>query len=257
MDANGQIEDHALQARFERITHELRCLVCQNESIADSNVELAGDLRRQVREMLIAGRSDDAIFGFMTDRYGEFVRFSPPLEPKTLLIWGAPFIVLLLGGAIIYRVARQRSRMPLDDEPASGPLTQPMNTFLVIAAVMAAVAAIAVALPLLRDRQSRVLGALVAVIVIGAAAGLYPLWSNWNWHAPAQPQAAAGPDVAAMVARLEQRLRDQPNDLTGWLMLGALLCGVESPRRRHGRPTIMHTSWTAGARRRRWAWARP
>jgi cytochrome c-type biogenesis protein CcmH len=121
VDANGQLADHALQSRFERITQELRCLVCQNESIADSNVELASDLRRQVREMLLAGRSDDAIFKFMTDRYGEFVRFSPPLEPKTLLIWGAPFIMLLLGGVIIYRVARQRSRMPLDDEPATGP----------------------------------------------------------------------------------------------------------------------------------------
>jgi cytochrome c-type biogenesis protein CcmH len=121
VDANGQLEDHALQARFERITQQLRCLVCQNESIADSNVELASDLRRQVREMLIAGAGDDAIFGFMTDRYGEFVRFSPPLEPKTLLIWGAPFIMLLLGGIVVYRVVRHRSRMPLDDEPAGGP----------------------------------------------------------------------------------------------------------------------------------------
>ncbi len=115
LDANGQLEDPKLQARFESITKELRCLVCQNESIADSNVELASDLRRQVREMLIAGKSDDAFFKFMTDRYGEFVRFGPPLEPKTLLIWGAPFIALLLGVLIIYRVARQRSRMPLDE----------------------------------------------------------------------------------------------------------------------------------------------
>jgi cytochrome c-type biogenesis protein CcmH len=116
LDAYGQLDDPVLQARFERITLQLRCLVCQNESIADSNVELAADLRRQVREMLIAGKSDDAIFTFMTDRYGEFVRFSPPVEPKTLLIWGAPFIMVLLGGIIIYRVARQRSRLPLDDE---------------------------------------------------------------------------------------------------------------------------------------------
>jgi cytochrome c-type biogenesis protein CcmH len=121
VDANGQLEDRILQTRFERIASQLRCLVCQNESIADSNVELASDLRRQVREMLVAGKSDDDIFKFMTDRYGEFVRFSPPLEPKTLLIWGAPFIMLLLGGVIIYRVARHRSRMPLDDEPATGP----------------------------------------------------------------------------------------------------------------------------------------
>jgi cytochrome c-type biogenesis protein CcmH len=117
LDAYGQLEDAGLQARFEHITHELRCLVCQNESIADSNVELAADLRRQVREMLVAGKSDEAIFAFMTDRYGDFVRFRPPVEPKTLLIWGAPFIMLLLGVTIIYRVARRRSRLPLDDEP--------------------------------------------------------------------------------------------------------------------------------------------
>ncbi len=118
LDDYGELEDAALQARYEHITQDLRCLVCQNESIADSNVELAADLRRQVREMLVAGKSDDAIFAFMTDRYGEFVRFRPPLEPKTLLIWGAPFIMVLLGGAIIYRVVRQRSRLPVDDEPS-------------------------------------------------------------------------------------------------------------------------------------------
>jgi cytochrome c-type biogenesis protein CcmH len=120
VDSNGQLLDPSLQERFERITHELRCLVCQNESIADSNVELAGDLRRQVREMLVAGQSDDAIFGFMTDRYGDFVRFRPPLAARTVAIWGAPFVMLLLGGVIIFRVMRHRSRMPLGDEPVSG-----------------------------------------------------------------------------------------------------------------------------------------
>jgi cytochrome c-type biogenesis protein CcmH len=95
-----------------------------------------------------------------------------------------------------------------------------MNTFLVIAAVMAAIAAGVVALPLLRDRQSRVLGTLLAAIVCGMAAGLYPLWSNWNWHAPAPSQTAADPDAAAMVAKLEKHLQDEPNDVTGWLMLG-------------------------------------
>ena len=123
VDANGQLQDQGLQKRFERITLELRCLVCQNESIADSNADLAVDLRQQVREMLIAGKSNDAIFDFMTNRYGEFVRFSPPLETKTLFIWGAPFVMLLLGGFIVYRVVRHRSGMPVDDEPATGPGT--------------------------------------------------------------------------------------------------------------------------------------
>jgi cytochrome c-type biogenesis protein CcmH len=121
VDVYGEIENPALQARFEHITQDLRCLVCQNESIADSNVELAADLRRQVREMLIAGKSDDAIFKFMTDRYGEFVRFNPPLTPKTWLIWGAPFIRVAVGAIIIVRVARRRASQPLDDEPAPEP----------------------------------------------------------------------------------------------------------------------------------------
>ena len=121
VDENGQLKDHALQTRFERIAAELRCLVCQNETIADSNADLAIDLRQQVREMLVDGKSDDAIFDFMTNRYGEFVRFKPPLEFKTAFIWGAPFVMLVLGGVIIYRVLRHRSRMPLDDEPATGP----------------------------------------------------------------------------------------------------------------------------------------
>src|ERR1700722_5790026 len=95
-----------------------------------------------------------------------------------------------------------------------------MNTFLVIAAVMAAIPSGAVAFPLLPDTQSRVAGVLAAVAVIGASAALYPLWSNWDWHAPAQSQAAAGPDVGAMIAKLEKHLRDTPDDLAGWLMLG-------------------------------------
>jgi cytochrome c-type biogenesis protein CcmH len=119
VDVYGELENPALQSRYEHITQDLRCLVCQNESIADSNVELAADLRRQVREMLIAGKSDDAIFKFMTDRYGEFVRFNPPLTPKTWLIWGAPFIMVAVGAIVIVRIARQRARLPLDDEPAS------------------------------------------------------------------------------------------------------------------------------------------
>ncbi len=100
-----------------------------------------------------------------------------------------------------------------------------MNTFLVIAACMAAIAAAAVALPLLRNRQSRLLGAAASVFVIGAAAALYPLWSNWNWHAPAQQQM--NPEVLAMVAKLEQHMRDQPNDLKGWLMLGRSYMALE------------------------------
>jgi cytochrome c-type biogenesis protein CcmH len=96
-----------------------------------------------------------------------------------------------------------------------------MTKFLIVAAVMAALAAAAVAWPLMRDARSRVLGAVAGLLVIGAAAGLYPLWSNWDWNAPPAPEATlAGPAVLEMVAKLEKRLADQPNDLQGWIMLG-------------------------------------
>ncbi len=120
VDSHDQLVDPALQARFESITKQLRCLVCQNESIADSNAQLAGDLRREVREQLLAGSSDAQIFDFMTARYGEFVRFNTPLEGKTLAIWGAPFLLLVVGGVVIFRVTRARARLPLDDEPTPG-----------------------------------------------------------------------------------------------------------------------------------------
>ncbi len=95
-----------------------------------------------------------------------------------------------------------------------------MHAFLIVAALMAVIAATIVALPLVRDTRSRVIGVAAALALAGAAAGLYPLWSNWNWHAPVETQSMPAPDVLAMVAKLEQHLRDDPNDLAGWLMLG-------------------------------------
>jgi cytochrome c-type biogenesis protein CcmH len=101
-----------------------------------------------------------------------------------------------------------------------------MTLFVVVAALMAALAASAVAVPLWRHRQSRTLGAAAAVLIIAAAAALYPLWSNWHWRDSAQ-NPAAGPDVAAMVAKLETHLREDPNDLTGWVMLGRSYVALE------------------------------
>ncbi|MEA3105593.1 MAG: cytochrome c-type biosis protein CcmH [Gammaproteobacteria bacterium] len=101
-----------------------------------------------------------------------------------------------------------------------------MTLFVVVAALMAALAASAVAVPLLRHRQSRLVGAAAGVLVVAAAAGLYPMWSNWNWHSSGQ-NPAAGPDVAAMVAKLETHLREDPNDLKGWLMLGRSYIALE------------------------------
>jgi cytochrome c-type biogenesis protein CcmH len=87
--------DPAQQARYERVIRELRCLVCRSETIADSNATLASDLRRQVREMMAAGKSDDEIFQHMVDRYGDYVLYKPPMAPRTWLLWGAPILLLI------------------------------------------------------------------------------------------------------------------------------------------------------------------
>ena len=109
IDSDGSLEDPVLQARFEELTWELRCLVCQNQNIADSNSELAGDLREQVREMLFAGRSNKEILSYMTDRYGDFVLYRPRFTPKNWFLWGSPFIFLGLGALILVRVIRKQA----------------------------------------------------------------------------------------------------------------------------------------------------
>ena len=101
----------------KRLTNELRCLVCQNQTVADSNAGLAGDLRRQVREMITAGSSDADIKRFMTERYGDFVLYDPPLTGRTVLLWAAPGLLLLLTVGAALRVIIRRSKAPIDADP--------------------------------------------------------------------------------------------------------------------------------------------
>ena len=105
------------EARYHVLLQELRCLVCQNQSLAESDAELAGDLRDQVLRMVYDDVSDDEIFTFMTDRYGSFVRYRPPFNITTLLLWVGPFIVLLAGLAVLFRQIAKRNR-PVDDSAA-------------------------------------------------------------------------------------------------------------------------------------------
>jgi cytochrome c-type biogenesis protein CcmH len=113
--------DPVLEARMLRIAEELRCLVCQNQTIADSNAELAQDLREQVRQQLQQGRSDDEILRYMTDRYGDFVLYRPPVKATTLLLWAGPGVLLVGGLLTLFIVLRRRNRLSDDrfepDEP--------------------------------------------------------------------------------------------------------------------------------------------
>jgi cytochrome c-type biogenesis protein CcmH len=113
-----QMPTPALQERYLALTHELRCMQCQNEAIADSPVSLAADLRRQVGEMLIAGKSDDDVRNYMVARYGDFILFRPRVSSKTIWLWSAPGVLLLIGAAVAVRVTRQRAALvDQDNEP--------------------------------------------------------------------------------------------------------------------------------------------
>ena len=113
-EAAPEAADPALEARMVRITSELRCLVCQNQTIADSNASLAVDLRREARALIKQGKSDQEVVAYMTDRYGDFVLYRPPLKATTLLLWFGPALMLVGGAAVLVIVLRRRGRMAAD-----------------------------------------------------------------------------------------------------------------------------------------------
>jgi cytochrome c-type biogenesis protein CcmH len=115
VDTAPPLPDPALQKQYLQLTHELRCVQCQNESIADSPVEIAADLRREVREKLVAGMSPQQIRDLMVSRYGEFILFRPRWSARNALLWLAPALLLLGGLLVAWRVVRQRSALLADD----------------------------------------------------------------------------------------------------------------------------------------------
>jgi cytochrome c-type biogenesis protein CcmH len=105
------LQDPALEARAREIGKELRCLVCQNQSIDDSDADLARDLRRLVRDRLVAGDSNEQVLAYVTDRYGDFVLLKPPVKPATWLLWFGPPLVLAAGGVLLIGYFRGRGQV--------------------------------------------------------------------------------------------------------------------------------------------------
>ena len=110
IDTEAAFDDPVLQHRYETINRELRCLVCQNQTIADSNATLAQDLRREVREMIAAGKTDAEIREFMIERYGDFVLYRPRMTAQNFLLWAAPALLLLVAAVVLVRVIRRRAQ---------------------------------------------------------------------------------------------------------------------------------------------------
>jgi len=116
MDVDEPLADPAQRALYERLTTEVRCLVCQNQTIADSNARLAADLRREIREKVSSGQSESEIKEFLTDRYGDFVLYRPRFSGPSLLLWLAPGLLLFIGIAALWKIIRRRSGLPVTTE---------------------------------------------------------------------------------------------------------------------------------------------
>ena len=119
VNPDEMLADPALEARARAISAELRCMVCQNQSIDDSNAELAKDLRVLVRERLKRGDTDQQVFDYLVSRYGEFVLLKPRFSMKTLILWGTPAALILLGGTALLLTALSRRRAPAGPKPLS------------------------------------------------------------------------------------------------------------------------------------------
>lgn len=113
MDPDEILDDPVLEERARSLSKELRCLVCQNQSIDDSDADLARDLRRLVRERLIAGDSDEDIIQFATERYGDFVLLRPPMKPSTWILWYGPLVILVIAAAGLFFYIRRRRDEPV------------------------------------------------------------------------------------------------------------------------------------------------
>jgi cytochrome c-type biogenesis protein CcmH len=109
-------EDADLDARYRDLIHEIRCMNCQNQSVAESPAEQAGDIRRLVYDMMAEGRSDDEILAYLRSRYGDFISYQPPFKPSTWLLWAAPGLFLVAGIFVFARILAARMRQPLDEE---------------------------------------------------------------------------------------------------------------------------------------------
>ena len=116
IDQGKVFDDPEMQARYEKLISEVRCLQCQNQSIKDSNVTLAADLRREIARMIEEGQTDAQIADFLVVRYGEFALYRPRTTGKTLVLWLAPFLLVVVGGFALMRVVKHRMSLPIDGE---------------------------------------------------------------------------------------------------------------------------------------------
>jgi len=119
IDSGKAFDDPVMQARYEALISEVRCVTCQNQNIKDSNALIAADLRREIRRLMSEGKTDAEIADFLVTRYGDFILYRPQFRGKTLFLWVAPFLLLFFGTIVLVRVVRHRSTLPIDENAGS------------------------------------------------------------------------------------------------------------------------------------------
>ncbi|WVH10002.1 MAG: Cytochrome c heme lyase subunit CcmL [Fluviibacter phosphoraccumulans EoVTN8] len=210
-EAQPLAQNPVVEKRLNAISENLRCLVCQNESLAGSRAELAEDLRREVRHLIEAGKSDKEIIDFLVSRYGDYVLYDPPFKSTTLFLWVGPFV--LLAGGLIGPVVflRRRSRRGLIDEPDYTPATAPEK----------------IVAPVQKHVTGRwLLWLLMALIPIGSIL-VYLKVGNLAALNPANVKPAPDPNV--MVARLQAKMDANPDDPAGWQLLARAYMVMNRP----------------------------
>ncbi len=215
-EAQPLAQDPVVEKRLMSISENLRCLVCQNESLAGSRSDLAEDLRREVRNLILAGKSDKEIIEFLVARYGDYVLYDPPFKASTLLLWVGPFVVLSGGliGLIIF--LRRRSQQ-------SSNVAEEIVTETVVAeSVPPSINAVGKA----SMRGRWVLWLLLVLIPLGAVGVYFKVGAP---QALNPDNLRPRPDPEVMVARLQAKMDANPNDPQGWMLLGRAYMVLNRP----------------------------
>lgn len=221
-EAQPLAQDPVVEKRLNSISENLRCLVCQNESLAGSRADLAEDLRREVRNLILTGKSDKEIIDFLVARYGDYVLYDPPFKATTLLLWVGPFALLVgsLGGLILFLRRRARQSPPIADTSTGGEMADEMDE--------TEAALDSNTLNHSQPRRGRwLLWLLLLLIPLGAVS----VYLKVGKPAAMNPDVARPtPDPEVMVARLQAKMDANPDNPQGWMLLGRAYMVLNRPQ---------------------------
>ena len=226
-EAQPLADNPVVEKRLNAISENLRCLVCQNESLAGSRADLAEDLRREVRNLIVAGKSDKEIIDFLVARYGDYVLYDPPFKATTLLLWVGPFAVLAGGLAGLILFLRRRARQP--STVAAGADVATMANDSEPVPVDPDAYAVEPTVPPLagRGRGRWLLWLLLVLIPAGAVAVYFKVGTP----AAMNPEVVRPtPDPEVMVARLQAKMDANPDNPQGWMLLGRAYMVMNRPQ---------------------------